>query len=351
MTALYIIISVLVFGFLIFIHEGGHYLFARLFGVHILEFALGMGPKLVSRSSKKTGITYSLRALPIGGFLSMAGEDEESDDEDAFCNKPVWQRIIITAAGATVNIIAGIIAMAILVGCTQTLQSNVVEAFGTFREDAPVTYRATYEQGLEIGDKIIKIGNTKVYVESDLQYEVAFNGAEPVDVTVIRDGKETVLENVEFSTAEEQGIKMGVIDFFTAPERKTVGSVLKHTLWKCISTVRSVFDSFKGLATGRYGIEAMSGPVGIGTEMVKAAQIDPSTFIYLAILISISLGITNLLPIPALDGGRIFFLLIELIFRKPVSRKVEGYIHFVGIIILFAFMLYITFKDIIKIIP
>lgn len=340
-----IILAVLVFGFLIFIHEFGHYIFARIFGVKINEFSMGMGPKIISKTSKKTGIAYSVRLFPIGGFVAMAGEDEESDDPSAFCNKPVWQRMIITAAGATVNIIAGIIAMAVIVAIAGNLQGTTVEYFGTFQSDE-IVYHSTKEQGIATGDRIVKVGDTKVHISDDLRYEIMMNGASPVDVTVVRNGETVVVEDVEFSNLTQSGFNFGYPDFLVAAEPTTPESVLRHTLWGSVSMMRSIWDSLTGLVRGDFGVEMMSGPVGIGTEMVKIARESYIDFARIAVLISINLGIMNLLPLPALDGGRLVFQFIELVFRRPVNRNIEGYIHFGGIVILMAFMLFITFKDI-----
>lgn len=345
--AIGIILAVLVFGFLIFIHEFGHYFFARLFGVKINEFAMGMGPKIISKTSKKTGIAYSWRLLPIGGFVSMAGEDEDSDDPDAFCNKPVWQRMIITAAGAVINIIAGIIAMAILVMITGNLTGTTIEYFGQFKSEE-IVYHSTYDQGLAIGDRIIKVGDTKVHISDDMRYEIMMHGDSPVDITVVRDGETVTVEDVKFSNYTEKGLTVAYPDFGTSAERMTFESVLRHTVWRSISMMRSIFDSLFGLIKGDYGVEMMSGPVGIGSEMAKIAKQSYTDFATIAVLISINLGIMNLLPLPALDGGRLVFQFIELILRRPVSRNVEGYIHFGGIVILMAFMLFITFKDILS---
>jgi len=348
--AIGIILAVLVFGFLIFIHELGHFLFARLFKVKVNEFAMGMGPKIISKVSKKSGIRYSWRLFPIGGFVSMAGEDEESDDPAAFCNKPVWQRMIITAAGAVVNIIAGIIAMAVIIICTGDLSGTEISGFGTFGDES-VQYVSTEEQGLMTGDLVTMIGDTKVHISDDMRYEIQMQGDSPVNVTVIRDGKTVVIEDVKFSTVEESGLVFGLADFITSAEDVTFESVCRHTVWRSISMMRSIWQSLGGLVSGEYGIDMMSGPVGVGEMMAETASVSYSGFAALAVLISINLGIMNLLPLPALDGGRLFFQLIELVFRRPVNKNVEGYIHFAGIVILMAFMLFITFKDIIKIIP
>ena len=345
-----IILAILVFGFLVFIHECGHFFFARLFGVKINEFSIGMGPKLISKVSKKSGTAYSLRLLPVGGFVSMAGEDEESDDESAFCNKPVWQRMIITAAGAVVNIIAGILAMAVIIIATGELNGTEIEYFGTFKSDE-VSYVSTADQGLMEGDRITRVGKTKVHIADDLRYEIQMNGDEPIDITVERNGESLVIEDVKFSTVTESGITFGLADFGTSAERMTVESVARHTVWRSISMMRSIWASLTGLVSGEYGIDMVSGPVGVGSEMAKVAEQSYTDFAALAVLISINLGIMNLLPLPALDGGRLVFLLIELIFRRPVNRNVEGYIHFAGIVLLMAFMLFITFKDINSIFP
>jgi len=341
-----VILAVLVFGFLVFIHELGHFLFARLFGVKVYEFSMGMGPRLFSKKAKEEdGTEYSLRAFPIGGFVRMAGEDEESDDPDAFCNKPVWQRMIITAAGAVVNIIAGIIAMAIIIAITGNLSGTEIKYFGTF-ESEQVSYLSSEEQGLSVGDRITKIGNTKVHISDDLRYEIQMNGADPVDVTVVRNGETLIFEDVKFSTVEESGIVFGLADFRTYSEDLTPESLVRHTVWRSISMMRSIWASLKGLVVGEYGIEMMSGPIGVGSQMAQIAKQSYSDFAALAVLISINLGIMNLLPLPALDGGRLVFQLIELIRRKPVNREVEAYIHFGGIVLLMALMLFITFKDI-----
>ncbi len=348
--AIGIILAILVFGFLIFIHEFGHFAFARLFKVKINEFSMGMGPKIVSKTSKKSGIVYSWRLLPIGGFVSMAGEDEDSDDPSAFCNKPVWQRMIITAAGAVVNIIAGIIAMAVIIIITGNLQGTTIEYFGTFRDET-VSYVSTEEQGLVVGDLITKVGDTRVHIADDMRYEIQMQGTKPIDITVERNGETVIIEDVKFSTAEESGLVFGLADFGTSAESLSFESVIRHTVWRSISMMRSIWQSLTGLVKGDYGIDMMSGPVGVGSQMAQVASISYSSFASLAVLISINLGIMNLLPLPALDGGRLFFQLIELIIRRPVNRNVEGYIHFAGIVILMAFMLFITFKDIINIIP
>ena len=336
----YIPIALLVFGVLIFIHEFGHFFCARLFGVPIKEFAIGMGPKLFSFQGKKYDTVYSLRLLPIGGYVSMVGEDEESDDSNALGNKPVWQRIIITAAGATLNLLLGVIVMTALVIGQDNFASTTIHSFS---ENA-----LSCNYGLEAGDTVIKVNNTKIHVVDELLYEIMMQGTNPVDLTVVRDGEKIVLKDVSFPQTVTEGIAIGEADFFVYAEAKTFVNVMKHSLYRSWSTVKMIWDSLIGLFTGRFGMEAVSGPVGVTSAIGEAASNGFSHLVYLAVVISMNLGIFNLLPIPALDGGRIFFMLIELIFRKPIDPKYEGYIHFAGIIVLFALMAFVTFKDILK---
>jgi len=337
-----IVIAILIFGLLILIHEGGHFLFARLFHVTVNEFAIGMGPKVLSHTSKKSGIAYSLRLLPFGGFVSMAGEDEECDDENAFCKKPVWQRMIITAAGAAMNLITGILVMGILVAAAKNLPSTVIYQF---TED-----NISAQYGLMEEDRITVVDGTPVHTANELVYEVMRKGVEPIDITVRRQGKTVVLEDVVFPTITESGETFGNIDFYVYSEPKTPASVLKHAFFRSGSTIKMIWESLYDLVTGRYGMNAVGGPVAVTEAMSEAASEGIADLVYLSVVISMNLGIMNLLPLPALDGGRLLFQIIEAIFRRPVPRHIEAYVHFAGIIVLMALMVMITFKDIIGLI-
>lgn len=341
-TAVYIIIAILIFGLLIFIHEGGHFLFARLFKVTVNEFSIGMGPKLVSKKSKKSGISYSLRAFPIGGFVSMAGEDEESDDPNALNKKPVWQRMIIVAAGGVVNLVAGILVMFILVfsSTSMGLGSTTVAEFrdGALSQDC----------GLKAGDTIVEVEGRNVHIADELVYEIMRLGIEPVDLTVVRDGEKTVIEDVEFPQISEQGVAFGDADFYVYGQERTFTNLVKHSFYRSTYTVRMIWESLYDLVTGRYGIEAVSGPVGVTEALTEAAQTGSYNFIYLVVVISMNLGVMNLLPLPALDGGRLVFLLIEAVRRKPINPKVEGVIHTAGLALLMLLMIFICVKDVIK---
>lgn len=339
MNIWHILLTILMLSVLILLHELGHYTAARIFSVPINEFALGMGPKLFSWRSKKTLTLYSLRLLPIGGYVSMVGEDESSDDENGLCRKPVWQRMIITAAGAFMNLVTGLIIMAVVVVMSTGLGSTTVSGFA----DGALTEQS----GLRIGDEIIAIGGDRVHVAGDLSYEIMHDATEPIDVTVRRDGEKVVLHDVIFPSDIVEGIEFGRADFSTEREAKNFVNVVRHTFFRSISVVKMVWESLIDLLTGRYGVEHVSGPVGVTSAVSDAAQNGVGSFLFLTVAIAMNLGVFNLLPLPALDGGRLLFQAIELIRRKPLKPEVEGYVHFVGIVLLMGLMVAITFKDII----
>ena len=383
MNFLYILLAIFVFGFLIFIHELGHFLVARLCGVKILEFAIGMGPKVLSHKSKKSGIRYSLRLLPIGGFVNMLGEngmelaqgsaeeaDGESDGKDSFfvnfvdasedapnetktapmdpelakqayCNQSVWKRMIISLAGPLMNVLLGFVLMLVMVIYTQNNLGTTIVA--GFPEGA-----YSVEAGLQAGDEIVKIGNTSVHTMYDLSYEISEQGYVPVSVTVLRNGERIVLENVSFPIGAEKGVSFGMRDFYVLRDDKiSVGMLLKHTFWRSYSCVKMVYDSIAGMFTQRYTIEAVSGPVGITGVITEAAKDSWLSVLHLVILISINLGIMNLLPLPALDGGHLLIYVVEAIRRKPLKAEVEGMINFVGLVLLLGLSVLIMIKDVI----
>ena len=341
MNVLYILLAVLMFGFLIFIHEFGHYSAARIFRVSIREFAIGMGPKLLSRVSRKTGIRYSLRALPIGGYVAMVGEDEESDDPGALCAKPVWQRIIITAAGAAMNLLVGFLVMTVLVSTSSALGGTVVADF--------FDGATSPQYGLQVEDRILKIDDTRVHTATDLVYTIMHDARGPVDVTVERAGETLVLQDVQFPNFTEAGHIYGDRDFYVYAVEKNIATVAHQAFWQSANTVQMIWDSLYDLIFGEYTVEDMSGPVGVTQAITEAAEAGSYNLGFMFVFISVNLGIFNLLPVPALDGGRLVFQLIELIFRRPLNRTVEGYIHFAGIMLLMLLMVFVTFQDISRI--
>ena len=350
-TILYILLSLLVFGTMIFIHELGHFLVARWSKVTIHEFAIGMGPALFSWKSKKYETKYALRLLPIGGFVSMEGEDEESQDENAFNKKPKWRRMLILVAGSAMNILLGFVLMLTML-TTQAFVNKTDEHLGllssstihSFEENAV----SNSEGALKAGDKIIKVGNVRIHTGNELYYEIMHQGYKEIDITVEREGERIKLENVQFGTFSEQGAVFGSADFYVYGERSTVWNLLKHTFFNSLSTIKMVWDSLIDLITGRFGVESLSGPIGITGQIGEAAKLGIVNFLYMFAVITMNLGVMNLLPFPALDGGRLLFLGIEAVTRKKLPKNVESYIHFVGIVLLFALMLFVAFNDIIK---
>lgn len=341
MNLWYILLTILTLSLLILIHELGHFLTARAFGVAIKEFSIGMGPKILSKTSKKSGIAFSLRLFPIGGFVAMVGEDEESDDENALNNKPVWQRMVITAAGATMNLLLGIILMAVVVTMSPAIGGTTVLRFT--EENA-----LSEQSGLKIGDEIVEVDGAKVHIASELAYEIMRNGTEPLDLKVRRDGELLVLKDVKFPTMVSDGIEFGMTDFVVLAIEKNVGNVIKQSFFRSVSTVKMIWQSLIDLVTGRYGLDQMSGPIGVTTAVSEAASASVIDFFYLVVVITMNLGIFNLLPLPALDGGRLLFQLIELIRRKPIKPELEGYVHFAGILLLMLLMIVVSLNDIIK---
>ncbi len=339
-----ILAALLIFGALILIHEFGHYIMARIFKVGINEFSIGMGPKLLQKKSKKTNIAYSLRLLPIGGYVSMVGEDEASDDENALDKKTIWQRFLIMFAGAFMNIVLGVILTCVLVGMSKNLYTTEIDSF--------VENAVTEEAGLMAGDVILKLGNTSVNTAYQLQYTLWHDATEPIDVTVLRDGKKLVIKDVKFPTTEESGVTFALRDFYFAEEEKNFVNIVKQSFYQSLTSVTMIWESLIDLVTGKYGMEAMSGPIGITGEIGNAVTAGDggASLISLTALIALNLGIFNLLPFPALDGGRIFFLLIELVRGKPVKKEIEGYINFAGLAILMLFMLLVTFNDVTRLI-
>lgn len=339
-----VLIAILVFGILIFIHEFGHYIFARIFKVSITEFSIGMGPKLVWYDSKKTGICYAISMIPIGGYVAMVGEDEESEDPNAFDKKPAWQRLIITAAGATVNIVAGFIAIFIFTAVVRIGGTTI----GQFVPLDKSGYEVSSESsGLMVGDEIIKVDGKRVYISDELSYEIMRRGNKPIDIVVIRDGEEVTIPDVVFPGATESGQEFGMIDFQVYETEKTFSTFMTYSFRKAGLIVRMCWESIYDLIVGRYTVAAVSGPVGISEAIGEAASAGVPQLLYMTALISINLGLMNLLPIPALDGGRIVTLLIEIISRKKLPKKVEGTINAIGLSLLLGLSFIILIKDVV----
>lgn len=339
-TVIGILVAILVFGVMIFIHEAGHYIVARFCHVTVLEFAVGMGPKILSRKSKKTGIVYSLRLLPIGGFTSMEGEDGENEDPHALVNRPKWQRFLVLFAGSFANILTGVIAMFIYLSITMNIGSTIV---AEFQENA-----LSKDAGLAVGDEIVRINGESMVSYNDIVYKIMLDGTEPLDITVVRNGETLTLEQVKFNTVEEEGMTLGEVDFKFLGVKPGFGVLVQQTFTQSAATVKVIYKTLIDLIRGKYGIKGVSGPVGTVSIISEATQNGFTPVLYLFTFISLNLGVMNLLPLPALDGGRILFLLVECIRRKPIKPEAEGYIHLAGMVVLLLFMAVITVFDIVK---
>lgn len=329
-------IAILLFLILIIIHEFGHFIAAKLLGVRVNEFAVGFGPKLSKWGKKET--KYAINLVPFGGYCAMEGEDETSTDSRAFCNKKPWRRFLIVVMGAVFNLILGLILVAI------TLIPG--DKFLTTKVDGFYENAVSSGYGLQAGDEIVEVDGRTIFTTQDLSY--AFSNVDDgmIDIVVERDGKDVELKNVKFATEEVDGISYLTVDFYVVGEEKTFFGFIGQTFSTATSYCAIVFRSLIDLITGKYGISAMSGPVGVTATIGAVAKQSILDLIPIMALITINLGLFNLLPLPALDGGRLVFILFEMIFRKPVPQKYESIVHAVGIILLLTLMVVISFKDI-----
>lgn len=336
-----ILLAILMFVIIIILHEFGHFITAKLLGVRVNEFSVGFGPKLFSKKGKET--TYSVRAIPFGGFCAMEGEDEESNDPRAFGNKRPWRRFIIVAAGATFNLILGFV-IAVLMTIPQ--ERYATTTIGKFEDGA-----VSCNYGLQVNDEIVAANGRKIYCFSDLSYMLASAKDGKLDFTVLRDGKKVELKNVTFNLEPlDDGNNYISLDFRVYGEEKTFTNTLKYAAKTTVSYGRIVYMSLYDMITGKFKINQMSGPVGITAAVSQATRQSVWNILYYACIITVNLGIMNLLPLPALDGGRLLFILIEMIRRKPIPAKYEGLVHTIGFVILFGLIILITFNDILNLI-
>lgn len=347
--ALLIVIGVLLFGFVIFFHELGHFLMAKASGIRVNEFALGMGPRLFRFQRGET--QYALRLFPIGGYCAMEGEDEESSDERAFNNKPVWRRILVVVAGGLFNIILGFFLMLIVLGQQETYATTVISRFA---EDSRLE-----AAGAQAGDKIVEIDGYAVYTDRDLSFALALADPNAVSMTIQRGGEKVDLGTFSMAAETVEGGRQVVsMDFWVQPEARTLPVLLRRSAADTFSMARMAIESLKGLITGRFGLNDVAGPVGTAQAIsqVAGAGLEQSfgqavnNILLMIIMITVNLGIVNLLPLPALDGGRLLFLLWEAVTRKPVPQKYEGWVHAAGFALLMVLMVAVTFSDIWRII-
>lgn len=344
-----IVIAILVFGLIIAIHELGHFLVAKHCDVRINQFAIGMGPAIFKKQRGET--LYAIRLFPIGGFVSMEGEDEDSNDSRALNKKKVSQRIAITVAGAVMNLILGFIVVLII---TSTGKEIVSTEISHFSENS-----VSSKTGLQLNDKIVKVNGMSIFTDTDLAFKLQNDEDGIYNMQVIRDGKKINLSNVQLlRTVDEKGNGVIHYDFNVKEIKKNPVNVVTHSVAKTASIGRVIWITLGDLVTGKYKLNDLSGPVGIvdaiGTTIDQNNAINFAEMIQnllmLVAFITINVGIFNLLPLPALDGGRIMFLIIEGIRKKPVKPEHEGMVHFVGLALLMLLMVAVSFNDIMKMI-
>ncbi len=371
MVILKILAALVLLGVLIMIHEFGHFLAARAMGVRVNEFAIGMGPKVFKWRKGET--LYSVRALPLGGFCAMEGEDEEAptpsaiggnsdrdtepaDETRSFAHKKVWQRLVIVVAGAVMNLLLGFLLLLVYNGFLQEPyddKGTVLFPTTTIAQlDEDIS---AYQTGLRAGDTILSINGRRVRMDSDMAMEMQ-NDDDGVLQMVVRRGEQKVtLDGVKFELKydEETGRNFLVYDFVVLGKVRTFGNTITQSAKQEVSVATIVWRSLIDMLRGRYGLNDLSGPVGtvdIIADAVGGANTLAGwrTLIMLMVMITVNLGVFNLLPLPALDGGRLIFLLWEGVTRRRVPQKFEGLVHFVGLLLLILLMLVVSYSDVTK---
>lgn len=352
-----VIFAILLFSVLIFVHELGHFTAAKLSGVQVNEFSMFMGPAIWKKQVGET--LYAIRCIPIGGYCAMEVEDGGSDNPRSFDKAAWWKRLIILAAGAAMNFLIGVVLMVIVVLMVSVClpgKQTAVPVIASFEDYATVNG----ENGLQAGDRIVEVDGEKLYSYSDFSMILSLNPGDVHDITVRRNGEKVVLKDFLLEKHEvtlengSTGLRYGINFTLSTPNFwEKLGMAWNQSL----DTVRMVRLSLQMLLGGKVGIKDMSGPVGIVSEMSKVAAASDSkvtallNMLYFGGFIAINLAVMNLLPIPALDGGRIVCLLItvvvEAITKKKINPKYEGYLHGAGMILLLALMAIIMFKDVI----
>ena len=344
---LYALLAILLFGFLIVIHEFGHFITAKWCGVQVNEFSVGMGPVLWKRQKGET--QYSLRLFPIGGYCAMEGEDEASENQRAFGNQQTWKQFLILAAGSVMNFLAGIALLLLLMSQIGAVYVPVVAGLD---ETSPFQG----EEGLRAGDRIVSINGSRVWTYSDLGLLLDRAADGRVDMVVERDGARAERSWILLDPVKNYGIHAAV-------EQATLPVKLRETAYSAMDYVRLVGFSLRDLVTGQAGLGDMSGPIGIVDTVTQVGESSAATggtlagirsVVNFCAFLAVNLAVMNLLPLPALDGGRIFFLAVNVLFtaltHKKLDPKYEGYVHAAGLFALLGLMALVAVNDILRIV-
>lgn len=342
-----ILFAILLFSILIFVHELGHFLAAKAFNVRVNEFAMFMGPAILKWGKGET--QYSIRCIPLGGYCAMEGEDQDTDDPRSFQKAAWWKRLIILVAGSFMNLVAGFLIMAIVFAPAKQFVTPVIDT-------AVPGCTVVREGGLQVGDELWEIDGERIYVQSDFSMFLQLNPGDTHDLVVRRNGQKLVFKDYKMEKHLFPGEETERYGFSFGVEDATFGNKMQYTWYSGLNVIRSVRLSLQMMVSGQAGLKDMTGPVGIVqimSDSADAAENKADAFLnmlYVGGFLAINLAVMNMLPIPALDGGRVFGLLltcaVEKITRKKLDPKYEGYIHGIGMILLLAFMAIILFKDI-----
>lgn len=375
------VVTILIFLVMITLHEFGHFVAAKATGVGVLEFSVGMGPAIFKKQGKNT--LYSVRIFPIGGYCSLLGENGGSDEAGAFCNQKLWKRFLVVSAGAIVNLVLGFILFAVIVGISGPFASNVIDSVDerSYLSDA----------GVMPGDRIVAINGHKVNFYQDIQlYSDEFADGSDLELTIRQGGKKKKLtvkpsfeeRTITYNEASAEvieiinGIEKRTTESYTEPipeeyegktfsgsryimgfvarrEEVTAANILPQAWYYMSYVTRSIYTALTDLITGSAGLDSVSGPVGVAgvvDSAMDSGEYRGINILLIVAMLTVNLGIFNLLPLPALDGGRLFFMLIELVRGKPVSPEKEGMVHTIGLILLLVLAVVICFNDILKLI-
>ncbi len=341
MTTVWTVLSaVLIFCVMISVHEFGHFLSAKLLGIRVHEFAIGMGPKLLGKQKGDT--LYSLRALPIGGYCALEGEDEASTDEKALSNKPAWVKLIVLASGALMNFLLGFLLLLFIFGASREVVVPVV--------DTVATESLAAQAGMQSGDEILRFNGRRIHIMADLNQAIDAVTGESIDVLVRRNG-ETLPLTLTLSQGTEN-LKLGIL---LSVEKNSPWLVLKNSFYATGFYSKVILDTVIDLFRGAIPLNNLSGPVGVVSEISSAVQSTAETGFFgflsllnLTVLLTVNLGVFNLLPLPALDGGRIFFVVVEMIRRKPIPPEKEGMVHMIGFALLMLLSLFVAYSDVLR---
>ena len=345
---LYILLAIALLGVLVMVHEFGHYIVGRLTGMTVLEFSIGFGPKLLGWRRKE--IDYSLRLIPLGGYCSFLGEDENNDDPRAMNNLPVWRRFLTVFAGPAMNFV-----FALAVCVVSMMLYEGVRTQPLIQEVVPASPAA--QAGIEAGDTIVAVNGREISDGNSLTLSLSIATAgegEAVEITVLRDGERETLSMVPSAVVLEDGTsvkQIGIVYTTQVVERYSLGAALRAAPQRLWEIVETMIDALKGLVFHGEGATEMAGPVGIVGMISEETRTGGFYMVlYLMYIISLNLGLMNLLPLPALDGGRLVFLIVEAIRRKPVPPEKEGMVHGVGMLLLLGLIVVITYQDIVRLI-